>query len=181
MENTNKTLYMYISTAMMTTITVICAWITIPLPFTPVPINLATLAVFISGGLLGAKYGALSQAIYILCGAVGLPVFAGFSGGAGVIAGPTGGFIIGYIVCALLVGLISFRHEKSSAASNIRLIFSFIAGLISCYTLGMCWFMLSTGANLKAGLIACVIPFIPGDALKIALAMILTQKLRKIL
>lgn len=170
---------MYVAAAMMTTVTAICSWITIPLPFTPVPINLATLAVFLAGGLLGTKYGVLSQVIYVLCGAVGLPVFAGFSGGAGVLAGATGGFIAGYIVCALLVGLLSSSGGNTTSA--VRLSASLATGLIACYTLGMCWFMLSTGSDLKAGLLACVVPFIPGDILKIILAVILIKKLKKVI
>ena len=83
-------------------LTAICSYITIPLGFTPVPINLATLAVFLAGGLLGKKYGTASIAVYVMMGAVGIPVFAGFQGGVGVLAGPTGGFIAGYIAAAFL-------------------------------------------------------------------------------
>ena len=84
----------------------ICSFISIPLGFTPVPVNLATLGVFLAGGLLGKKYGTVSIAVYVLLGAVGVPVFAGFKGGVGVLAGPTGGYIIGYIAAAFLVGLL---------------------------------------------------------------------------
>ena len=87
-------------------VTAICSWISIPLGFTPVPVNLGTLAVFLTGGLLGKKYGPISLIVYTLAGAVGLPVFSGFRGGLSVLAGPTGGYIIGYIVAALIIGLI---------------------------------------------------------------------------
>ena len=86
-------------------LTGICSWINIPLFFTPVPINLALIGPYMAGSLLGPRYGLLSQIIYIMTGALGIPVFAGFSGGLSVLAGPTGGFIIGYAVCAFICGL----------------------------------------------------------------------------
>ena len=84
-------------TALLAAVTAACSWISVPLPFTPVPINLATLAVFLAGGLLGAKYGSISIITYVLLGAIGVPVFNSFTGGIGIITGPTGGYIIGYI------------------------------------------------------------------------------------
>ena len=93
--------------AFFATLTVVGTIISIPLPFSPVPINMALLSVFLAGSLLGAKFGALSQLVYICLGAAGLPVFSKFSGGAAILAGPTGGYIIGYIVAAFFVGLIT--------------------------------------------------------------------------
>ena len=90
----------------------ICSFITIPLGFTPVPINLATLGVFLTGGILGKKYGSISLIVYILLGAVGVPVFAGFKGGLGVLAGPTGGYIIGYLAAAFLTACRTGFHEN---------------------------------------------------------------------
>ena len=90
-------------------VTAICSLITIPLGFTPVPINLGTLAVFLTGGVLGKKYGTLSMTVYVLLGAAGVPVFSGFRGGLGVLAGPTGGYIIGYIAAVLVIGLLADR------------------------------------------------------------------------
>src|SRR5215216_5325541 len=91
--------------ALMAAVTAVAAQITIPLPFSPVPFTLQVLAVILSGLLLGPRHGALAQAIYILVGAVGAPVFAGFSGGLGVILGPTGGYIVSYPIAAALAGL----------------------------------------------------------------------------
>ena len=85
-------------------LTAVCTYISIPLGFTPVPVNLATLAVFLAGGILGMKYGTVSLMVYVLLGAVGLPVFSNFSGGPGVLMGPTGGYIAGYIAAAFIVG-----------------------------------------------------------------------------
>ncbi|MBR0126818.1 MAG: biotin transporter BioY [Firmicutes bacterium] len=163
-------------------VTAICSWISIPLGFTPVPVNLGTLAVFLTGGLLGKKYGPISLIVYTLAGAVGLPVFSGFRGGLSVLAGPTGGYIIGYIVAALIIGLIisgMTRRERTTGAAISIYAFAMICGLAACYALGTAWFMISTHTPFAAAMVSCVIPFLPGDALKIIAATILVRKLKK--
>ncbi|NLD19440.1 MAG: biotin transporter BioY [Clostridiales bacterium] len=158
-------------------ITAICSFVTIPLGFTPVPVNLGTLAVFLAGGLLGPKYGPLSQLVYILVGAVGVPVFAGFRGGFGVLMGPTGGYIIGYIAATLIIGLLLDRLWDERR--NLMLCaLSMALGLIVCYALGTAWFIISTGSNVEAALVSCILPFIPGDIIKIIVATILTRRLK---
>ena len=134
--------------------------------------------------------GSISLIVYILLGAVGVPVFAGFKGGLGVLAGPTGGYIIGYLAAAFLTGLLvelvftktgtdsGQRSAKSSTSRFIGIILAMIAGLAACYALGTAWFMISTGTGLGAALISCVIPFLPGDAAKIIVGALLVQKLR---
>ena len=168
----------------------VCSFITIPLGFTPVPINLGTLGVFLAGGILGKKYGTVSIAVYVLLGAIGIPVFAGFKGGLGVLAGPTGGYIIGYIVAAFIIGLIIETFEKGSAGETggnagfkgfAGIVVALIIGLLACYALGTLWFILSTGTGVWASLLACVFPFLPGDGIKIVVATILIRKLRQIL
>lgn len=189
----------YSGTAMMilcgifAAITAICSFITIPLGFTPVPINLGTLAVFLTGGILGKKYGTISMAVYVLLGAVGIPVFSGFRGGIGVLAGPTGGYIIGYIAAAFIIGLtadiISGRNALKTTEDKRYIHFPAIglyaltmaAGLIICYAFGTAWFMISTGTPLWTSLLSCIFPFLPGDALKILAAAILVRKLRPLL
>lgn len=101
----SKTTYMALC-GLFAALTAVCSYISIPLGFTPVPVNLATLAVFLAGGLLGKKYGTVALAVYALIGAVGVPVFSEFRGGLSVLAGPTGGYIIGYIAAAFIVGLL---------------------------------------------------------------------------
>ena len=172
----SKKTYIMILAGIFTAITAVCSWISIPLPFTAIPVNLALLGVHLSGSLLGGRYGLYSQLIYILLGAVGVPVFSGFTGGFAIIAGPTGGFIAGYAVCALITGCLT---AKSAAA--FRLILSMTAGLLCCYVLGLIWFMIVTGSDLWAGLIACVFPFLPGDAVKILLAVLLTKRLKPVI
>ena len=143
------------------------------IPLQPVPINLATLAVFLAGGILGATYGALSQLVYVLVGAVGAPVFSSFTGGVGILVGPTGGYIAGYVAAAFLVGLLI---QKFGMKIHI-LVLSMLAGLAACYLLGTAWFMISTGTGLMQSLALCVVPFLFGDALKILAAAILVPRI----
>lgn len=161
--------------ALFAALTAILSQISVPIG--PVPINLATFSVFLAGGILGASGGAVSMAVYVLLGAVGVPVFAGFSSGVGTIAGPTGGYIIGYIAAAWLVGLLAEKF----GGKTVPLAFSMVAGLAVCYFLGTAWFMLELGKTLWAALTVCVFPFLIGDALKIAAAAVLVPRLVKII
>lgn len=149
----------------------------ISVPIGPVPINLATFSVFLAGAVLGAKYGALSQGVFVLLGVFGLPVFAGFRGGVQVIAGPTGGYIIGYVAAAWLIGVLSARLN-----GKIPLMAACMAaGLLVCYLLGTAWFVFATKTGIWASLTLCVFPFLIGDAAKIILAVAVAPQLNKIL
>ena len=205
--NYSKTTYLALC-GLFAAIMAVCSMITIPLGFTPVPVNLGTLGVFLTGGILGKKYGTVSMSVYVLIGAIGIPVFAGFRGGLGVLAGPTGGYIIGYIVAVFLIGLMIEASSKgnvvaferpssavdsssagsaSSAGGSSRrpshaiIAIAMVIGLLACYLLGTIWFIISTGTGVWASLVACVFPFLPGDALKIAAATILVRRLRRII
>ena len=164
---------------MFAVIIAICSWISIP---SAVPFTLQTIAVFTAVGVLGGKRGAISVLLYILLGAIGLPVFAGFSGGFGVLFGSTGGYIAGFFFSALLMwGMETLWGNKKTV-----LISSMILGLLVCYAIGTAWFMLvytkTTGAvSLMTVLGWCVIPFIIPDCIKIALSFILTTRLKKII
>ena len=175
----NRT-YMITITAMFAAVLAAASWITIPLPFTPIPINLATLAVSLTGALLGYRYGTLSVLIYILLGAVGVPVFAGFTGGLGHIAGPTGGYIVGYLTSAFICGLVTEMTCKDRYRWWGVLSGAFL-GTFSCYVLGTIWFMILTKNGLAASLSMCVIPFLPGDAFKLAATVFLVSALRPVL
>lgn len=160
-------------------LTAVCAWISIPVE---VPFTLQTFAVFLVTGLLGLKCGMLSVLVYLLLGLVGAPVFAGFKGGPGVLLGVTGGYLIGFVFSALAVGLITRFFGRSLPV----LIASMAVGLLLCYAFGSAWFLLlyvrSTGPiTLSAVLAKCVLPFLPADALKIALAAILTSRLSPVI
>lgn len=167
---------MLILAAIFAAVIAVCSQIVIPLA--PVPINLATLAVFLTAGFLGVKYGTISTIVYVLLGVIGVPVFAGFKGGAGVIVGPTGGYIIGYIVCAAVSALLLGILCRNEAYTYPKIIISLVAGLFFCYLLGTIWFYIISGWTIGKILMACVVVFLPGDALKIAVASILIKKVR---
>lgn len=160
--------------AMCAAITCILAPLSIPLAG-GVPVSLATFAVMLSGVLLGGPLGALSQLIYVLLAAVGLPVLAGWTGGLGIVLGMTGGYIIGYIPCAWLTGLIYKKYGKI-AKKPVKILFMILgmtAGNIVLYVIGTAWFMFITEMTLEASLAACVIPFIPGNIIKMAAVIII--------
>ena len=144
----------------------------------PVPFNLAMFSVFVAAGMLGSKYGTISQLVYVLTGAIGLPVFAHFSGGFSIITGPRGGYIVGYVAAAFITGIIA---AKVNNKKYIVLSLAMLTGLIVCYALGTVWFMYITNRGFGESLGLCVLPFIPGDIIKIALATMLVTKLKKII
>lgn len=152
---------------------VICSQILIPLP-SGVPINLAILGVLLSAGCLGFRYGMLTQIVYILLGCAGVPVFAGLSGGLHVIAGPTGGYIVGYILCAGIVGFIASRTGSFRALAG-----AMVLGVLACYAFGTLWYVHLMNISFAVGIAQCVVPFLPFDAVKIALAALLVQRLRR--
>ena len=154
----------------------ICSWISIP---TTVPFTLHTFAVFLAVGVLGGRRGTFSVLVYILLGAVGLPVFAGFSGGLGALLGTTGGYIIGFFFSALLY----WAMTKVLGEKTPVMVVAMVLGLIVCYAFGTVWFMTVYARNsgaigLGTALGWCVIPFIIPDLVKIALAVGLTRLLK---
>ena len=162
--------------AMFAVIMAVCSWISVPYV---VPFTLQTFGVFLAVGVLGGKRGTLAVLIYILLGCVGLPVFAGFSGGIGVILGSTGGYIVGFLFTALVM----WALEKMPGNRTVVSILSMVLGLIVCYAFGTLWFMLvyarATGpVGLWTALGWCVFPYIIPDLVKIALALVLQKRLR---
>ncbi len=157
--------------ALFAALTAVFSQIALPLPGL-VPINLASLAVFLAGALLGAQWGAVSVIVFVLLGLTGVPVFSGFRAGPGVLLGPTGGYLIGFIAAALLVGLLLRR-----APVKRMLPVSMLIGLAACYALGTAWYMYATQTALLPALFACVFPFLPGDALKILAATLVTNRI----
>ncbi len=157
----------------------ICSWISIP---AAVPFTLQTFAVFFAVGVLGGKRGTLAVLVYILLGAAGIPVFAGFSGGIGVLAGQTGGYIAGFLFSAFVM----WGIEKIMGRKLPVQILSMTLGLLACYAVGTAWFMLvyaRTAGTVGVGAVLgwCVIPFILPDAAKIVLACVLSRKLAPVL
>jgi biotin transport system substrate-specific component len=157
--------------ALMAAVTAVAAQIAIPLPFSPVPFTLQVLAVILSGLLLGPRYGALAQAIYLLIGAVGVPVFAQFRGGLGVLLGPTGGYLLSYPIAAAVAGLAT--NATRGAARRRALWTSLLwgcAGLAVIYALGATWLALVTSLPIAAALAQGVAPFVLFDLIKVAIA-----------
>ena len=157
----------------------VCSWINIP---SAIPFTLQTFAIFCTLGLIGGKRGTASILVYLLLGALGLPVFAGFSGGVGILFGITGGYLLGFI----LMGLVYWLGEHLGKGKRIVEIGSMVLGLALCYAFGTAWFMFvyarqSGAVTLATALAWCVIPFIVPDLVKMALAILLSQKLRHIL
>ncbi len=174
----NKTLNLvYIGAA--AAIIAVCAWITVPIG--AIPITLQTMAVCLVAALLGWKKGTPAVLIYILLGAIGVPVFSGFRGGIGVLLGATGGYIIGFIFTALLVGIASDKSDKLWV-----LMLSMVLGVAVCYAFGTAWFMLVYAKNtqpigLSKTLGLCVTPFLLPDAVKIVIAALLARRLKPLI
>ncbi len=165
-----------VKTAMFTAIIAVLSQISVPLGFTPVPVSLGSLGILLAAGLLTFPYGIVAVAVYISLGAVGLPIFANFGSGIGTLAGPTGGFILGYLAAAIVVGMI-LRLNKGGATTLIAL----TLGTIAVYTCGVFGFMLVTGNNLAATLAATVLPFLLGDAVKIIVAYVAIRRIKPII
>ena len=174
----SKTLDM-VYIAMFAVLIAIFSWISIP---ANVPFTLQTFGVFVAVGVLGGKRGSLAVLVYILLGAIGAPVFAGFTGGFGILIGSTGGYIIGFLLSALVM----WGMEKILGKKTWVLAISMVLGLLVCYAFGTAWFMVvytsKTGAiGLMTALGWCVFPFIIPDILKIALALLICKRLARII
>jgi len=165
-----------IITALFTSLTVVGAFISIPIG--PVPITLQTFFVVLSGLILGAKLGALSQLTYVILGLIGLPVFSGGTGGLTSIVRPTFGFLISFIVAAYVIGKLTEKNKSLS-----RIIYSVILGSFVIYVIGVPYFYfiftnyLGKSINFYAALKYACIPFIPGDIIKAVIAILLAKKL----
>lgn len=159
--------------AIFSALTAILAQISIPLPFSPVPITFQIFAVYISSIILGSKLGTLSQIIYVLLGAIGIPVFANFSGGLHFILGPTGGYILSYPIIAFIIGKI-LEKKQSFIITVLGLLFS----LIVCYFIGVLQLSIITKITIQKAILVGALPFIPLDIVKIIIAYLIGVKVR---
>ncbi len=164
--------------AVMTAVICICSVISVPVG--AVPLSLGTLGVLLAGVLLGARRSAVSTAAFILLGAVGLPVFSSMTGGLGVLLGPTGGFIFAYVPAAILVGAAadSFCERKLSFAAVFA---ACVLGTLICCFFGAVYFAFITKTDILAAAAVCILPFLPFDIPKCAVAALLGLRLRKAL
>ncbi len=163
--------------AFFTVLIAVCSWISIP---AAVPFTMQTFGVFLAVSVLGGKRGTLAVVVYVLLGAVGIPVFSGFGAGIGILMGNTGGYIVGFIFSALVMW---FMESVLGGRIWVQAV-SMVLGLVVCYAFGTAWFlfvyMRANGAvSLMTVLGWCVIPFIIPDAVKIVLALTVSRALRR--
>lgn len=168
------------TSALFVAIIAVCSWISIPVPGTAVPINLGTFSVIMAGYVLGKKNGVISVLVFLLLGAIGLPVFHGFTGGLGILTGPTGGFLIGYIALAFCAGMADELIDKFSINRVLAYTICVLFGEFILYTAGVMYFMTLTKASLSGALLACVLPFLIGDGIKMFFAYIVGERVKKL-
>lgn len=164
-----------VTAALMTALIAVCAQISMPVP--PVPASMSIFAVLLCGALLGPRWGACAVGSYVFMGAIGLPVFAGFHGGPNVLFGPTGGYLIGYILCAGTAGFLA----RKLPCTVWCLLAAMVLALPLCYVPGMLWMKFITRTDWFSAAVAGVIVFLPGDLIKALLASLLAVRLKKTL
>ncbi len=165
---TGNTIRKMVLCSLFAALTALCAWISLPVG--EIAFTLQTLAVFLSLGILGGKWGSVSILIYLSLGAVGLPVFTGFRGGIGVLLGVTGGYLWGF----LLSGLVYWGFEKLCKP------IAMVLGLFACYFCGCLWFSVySGGAGFWSAVLSCVVPYLVPDGIKLYFAWQLSRRLKK--
>ena len=154
-------------------------FISIPLPFSPVPIVLQNLFAVLAGLILGPVPGAAAVGLYLVAGIIGAPVFAGATGGIVRLAGPTGGFLIGYLLAAFAAGLVAGLPRPEQKTVLWRIIAAVVAGFLIVYAPGVAWLKASTGRSWAAAFTGGFIPFIPGDLAKGIVAAAIAPRLRR--
>lgn len=162
--------------ASMAALLAVASWVSIP--FVPVPLTLQTLAVLVAGGLLGRYWGPVSVGVYLLVGIAGVPVFAGGHAGPAVVAGPLGGFLLGFVVAAFLMGAAGDIARRmggvGGGALGVLALGAAVSGL-SIYAVGLPWLMTVTGMSLGKAVTVAFLPFIPGDVLKAVVAVLVVR------
>lgn len=170
MKKTTQITFMALMAALMC----IMGPLSLQIPVSPVPISLTNFAIYIALYAIGTWRATGSYAVYLLIGLAGVPVFSGFSGGAAKLLGPTGGYLIGFIFMAIICGLFIDKCK------NVFVTFlGMLLGLAVCYLFGTLWLAYQAGMDFRAALGAGVIPFIPGDLVKIVLSMLIGPQIRK--
>ncbi|HHV78874.1 MAG TPA: biotin transporter BioY [Firmicutes bacterium] len=157
----------YVLCALFGAVTAVLSLIKIPLPFTPIPVTGQSLGPMLAGLVLGPKYGAISQIVYVLLGVLGLPVFANKAAGPGVVIGPSGGYIWGFVVGAWVTGTF-FRWSHKGFAGAIGA--TIAGGILSVYVLGVAQLCVVARIPIAKAILLGALPFIPGDLLKVVIA-----------
>jgi len=160
---------------------IMCVIAPFSIPIGPVPLTFATLAVYLVATSLPLRATVASITLYIALGAFGMPVFANFEGGLQKLASASGGYIIGYLPCAAITAsLIRVFEKKHFMRAGLSHAAGMAAGTVALYCCGTAWFIFQTGNPFGASVMLCVLPFIPGDAVKIAAAAVISPRLRSI-
>jgi biotin transport system substrate-specific component len=171
--NASEQLRMTVHASLLAALIAAGAYIAVPVG--PVPIILQNMFILLAGLLLGSRWGLAAVGIYLLAGACGFPVFAGGTGGIGRFAGPTGGYLIGYLPAVFIVGLLS-RYKKTALD-----VIGMILGTLVIYTMGVSWLQMITGMAFSKALVVGMYPFLLGDALKIAAAAAIAKAIRPVI
>jgi len=167
------TTYQMAVTALMAAVMCVLGPLTVPIG--AVPISLANFVICLTAWLLGPRFGTLSVAVYLCIGLIGVPVFSGYGAGLAKIAGPTGGYLVGYLLLALIGGLFIEKSNGNPVVSGIGL----VLGDAACYVLGTAWFVFQMQCELGYALSVCVYPFIALDLAKIVVSCVVGALLRK--
>ncbi len=173
MKDQKLTTYQMAVTAVMAAVLCVLGPLTVPIG--AVPISLANFVICLSAWLLGPKFGTLSVAIYLVLGLVGIPVFSGYGAGLAKVAGPTGGYLVGYLLLAFIGGLFIEKSKGQPVVSAVGL----ILGDAACYVLGTAWFVFQMKCELGYALAVCVYPFVLLDLAKIVVSCVVGALLRK--
>jgi biotin transport system substrate-specific component len=163
-------LRMMVFASLFAALTAAGAYIQIPVPFSPVPVTLQVFFVLLAGSMLKSKWGSLSMIVYTFLGIAGFPVFAGGSSGIGVLLGPTGGYIFGFILAAYIIGKLSTKIENAAKSGFFINALNMSAGVLVIYACGVFQLMMVTGFDPVKALIVGVFPFLPGEIIKTAVA-----------
>ena len=161
--------------AVMTAILCIIGPWSLTIPFSPVPLSLCSMGIYFAVSLLGGKRGSICTILYLLLGSCGLPVFSGFSGGLGKLCGPTGGYLIGYFFLAVICGFF-LKHFPTNGFLQIT---GFLLGTAILYLFGTLWLQFQMQLTFLNALALGVIPYIPGDIVKLILAISIASPIKK--
>ena len=173
-QNPSTNLRMTVYSSLFTALVIIGGYLSFPIPVSPVPIVLSDFFVLLTGLFLGPAWGLMSIGLYIFFGALGLPVFAAGKAGLAVFFGPTGGYLLGFLACVFLAGIISGRGKPSA----VKDLFALIVGSLVIYVFGVPWLKIMLNLTWGKALAAGFLPFIPGMLIKIVVALGLIKILR---
>lgn len=176
-QNQPLNLRMMVFASLFTVLIIIGGYISFPIPLSPVPIVLSDFFVMLAGLFLGAAWGSAAVGLFLFLGTLGLPVFAGGKAGLVILFGPTGGFLFGFLISAVAVGLISGKGKPSWPKDLAAL----LVGNILLYGIGVPWLKFILKVTWVEGLVLGLLPFIPGIVVKVILSIIVVRAMRPLL